>query len=253
MSGLIYRYLFTLVQLVRLLVTGPFSLTGRRELGRLALSVGWLRHSGSLTDVSLDTVTRGAPPVELFGLDANEWNTTTTELAIIAMITRRVGPMRIFEFGTYDGRTTATMLLNAPDTAHAWTIDLPQGRPRSGGDSQPPVGARLLAPRDAARFAGRYTQLTGDSRTFDLSEHLGLTDLIFIDGGHSHEVCLSDSRNALRMVSPRGIILWHDYATAFPGVTRAIDEVAATLPSGRRIVHVAGCSLAVCVPDGFLN
>jgi SAM-dependent methyltransferase len=36
--------------------------------------------------------------------------------------------------------------------------------------------------------------------------------LIFVDGGHCHEDCASDSRHVLRLLKPGGFALFHDYA-----------------------------------------
>jgi hypothetical protein len=83
-------------------------------------------------------------------------------------------------------------------------------------------GARFAG----AAFAGRITQLLGDSATFDYSAYEGKMDFVFVDGSHSYEYVVSDTKTALRLLKPTGgIILWHDYATgAWPGVTQALNE-----------------------------
>ena len=50
---------------------------------------------------------------------------------------------------------------------------------------------------------------------------------------------VSDSRKALQMVKPGGVVLWHDYNSATTGVFRALNELAKALP----LVHLEGTDL----------
>jgi predicted O-methyltransferase YrrM len=235
----VLRYIFTFRRSLTLLMLGPFSASGRKRLGALAYHLGWSKHGGAVQAADIESVV--APrPIELLSLDVNEWNTTNTEMCTLAMIARMVDAQRIFEFGTYDGRTTATMLLNSP-RGHAFTIDLPASVQRNS--KQPDVGARLADPR----FSGRSTQILADTLKHDFSLFFGTVDLIFIDAGHSYECTISDSRNAMKMLKPGGVIIWHDYAGYFPGVTRAVDEMMRHHPD-RRFVHLRGTSLVVSLP-----
>src|SRR5690606_750981 len=89
--------------------------------------------------------------------------------------------------------------------------------------------------------ARRIHQLWGDSRTFDCSPYQGTCDLVFIDACHDYEFAASDTQKALRLVSPTGVVVWHDYMEGWPGVVRAVDELLPTCC----IYHIAGTSLAV--------
>ena len=62
----------------------------------------------------------------------------------------------------------------------------------------------------------------------------------FVDGSHAYSYVVSDSRKALRMCAPGGLILWHDYRgpRRARGVFRGLNELARDLP----LVHVAGTS-----------
>jgi len=110
----------------------------------------------------------------------------------------------IFEFGTYQGRTTYHLAQATPDS-HVTTLDLPiEDNDRYG------------------RFNGCYfrgkpmteriTQLFLDSRDIDVAEHRGKYDFIFVDGGHSYDVVKNDTEKSLEMLKPGGVIAWHDYA-----------------------------------------
>ena len=52
------------------------------------------------------------------------------ELAVLAQAAAAVSPGdEIIEIGTFDGRTTLNLALNAPPTSHIFTLDLPAGAP----------------------------------------------------------------------------------------------------------------------------
>ena len=238
-GGPIARYLFTASRAARVILTGPFTPAGRKSLAALSFHLGWQRHASDLPRVAIDSLVP-AVPVELIEVSHNPWNTTLFEQCVLARIARHVRPVQIFEFGTYDGRTCVNLLINSPTTAHATTIDLPPGV----GDANAERGVRLAG----ERIAGRVTQLFGDCRTHDFSAFAKRIDLVFIDAGHGYESARADTASAMRMVSQRGWIVWHDYAGIFPGVTRAVDELARSAPTGRRFVQVEGSSLAVSMP-----
>ena len=81
----------------------------------------------------------------------------------------------------------------------------------------------------------KVQQLFGDSKAFDETPYVSACDLIFVDGSHAYSYVLSDSRKALRMVKPGGVILWHDYVgPEEEGVFRGLNELARELP----LVHV---------------
>jgi hypothetical protein len=238
-GGPISRYLFTATRAAGVLFAGPWSAGGRKKLAAMSFHLGWQRHPSALPVVSIDSIVP-AVPVELIEVSHNPWNTSLFEQCVLARIARHVGPQRIFEFGTYDGRTCVNLLINSPATANATTIDLPPGV----GDANAERGVRLANPR----VAGRVTQLFGDCRTYDFSGYAKQIDLVFIDAGHGYESTRADTASAMKMVSDRGWIVWHDYAGIFPGVTRAVDELAGAAPPGRRFVQIEGSSLAVALP-----
>ena len=56
------------------------------------------------------------------------------------------------------------------------------------------------------------SQIFADSTKFDFST-LGKFDLIFIDGDHSYDAILSDTKNALGLLKDDfSVIVWHDYS-----------------------------------------
>lgn len=48
--------------------------------------------------------------------------------------------------------------------------------------------------------------------------------MIFVDGSHAYDYVMSDTREAIQMVTKGGVIIWHDYGI-WEGVTRALEEI----------------------------
>ena len=157
----------------------------------------------------------------------------------------------IFEFGTCTGKTTYLLARNAPENAEVITLTLPPDRRSIYVDGEGDArGDRIAALKESAfssffyqgtAVEGRVTQLFADSKAFDETPYLGKCDLIFIDGAHAASYVESDSRKALRMVTPGGLIFWHDYRgpSRSAGVYRTLNQLAKKLP----LRHVAKTSL----------
>jgi hypothetical protein len=167
-----------------------------------------------------------------------------------------VRPARHLEFGTWEGTGACFCLEEC--AAHVWTINLPDGEMvdgRAAYTSTPdvvPEGAAPVVSRDGvdvyqtdsgafighryrqAGFANRVTQIYCDSRAWDIAEYQpGFFDTALIDGGHTDDVVLSDTRKALAVVRPGGLILWHDFCpdpsvfgtmSSVVGVVRTLTE-----------------------------
>jgi predicted O-methyltransferase YrrM len=180
-------------------------------------------------------------------------NVAPNEINVIAALVSASQPQIVFEIGTFDGRTSLNMAANAPASARIYTLDLPAdqagstilpleineelfiNKPSSGGHfTTAPLGKKI-------------TQLYGDSRCFDFSPYIDSVDFMFIDGSHSYEYVVSDTKNALKMVRRGGVIIWHDYVpagfTPFPGVPRALKEFYLTDWRFRGLRHIAGTSI----------
>lgn len=105
-------------------------------------------------------------------------------------------PRRILEVGTYRARTTYALHLNCPQASIvSYDIQVLDSPYRSALLTSPNVQLRH------ASFSGSADALRSESQF----------GLIFVDGSHRIEHVLEDSRLALELVEPGGIIVWHDY------------------------------------------
>ncbi len=192
-------------------------------------------------DAEVTFIGRGTLPVEGGTSDAETW--------VLAVLAKRA--RRLFEFGTATGKTTYLWARNAPPDAEIVTITLGPDQiaeyARGAGDEardvrkaqQESVFERFMY--TGTEVEGRITQLFGDSKHLDETPYVGRFDLVFVDGSHAYSHVVSDSRKALRMCAPGGIVLWHDYRGRHraAGVFRALNELARELP----LVHLAGTTL----------
>lgn len=168
--------------------------------------------------------------------------------AIIAALVAELGARTFFEIGTSLGRTTWTVAHHNPGLS-VLTLDMPLDD--SDGTTAFAIGAddrAYFRPADACGEAFRdtpeaaaITQLWGDSARFDFSPFAGRIDVVYVDGAHTYDYVAADTRAALEMLAPGGMIIWDDYATS-PGVYEYLTRHAADFD--RPLYHVLGTRMA---------
>jgi hypothetical protein len=193
-----------------------------------------------------------AKPIRIVAARKNSGDVNLAELAVLASAAAAASAgEEIIEIGTFDGRTTLNLAVNAPTYLRVFTLDLPpEAAPKF--DLAPGERAYVEKPRSGRRFLDappawasavrRITQLMGDSAAFDWSAHDGRAGLVFVDGSHAYDYVIADSDTALRLVADKGMVIWHDYGV-WEGVTRALEDIEASRHLGLR--HVRGTSLVV--------
>ena len=170
----------------------------------------------------------------------------------------RYKPQRLFEIGTFNGRTTLNMAANSPGDARVFTLDLPKEQINStalklSGRHSPDDKLFIDKSSSGILFSGtdcqpKITQLFGDSAAYDFNLFCKSVDFVFIDGAHSYDYVKNDSAIALKLLHEgHGIIVWHDYDSVWEGVTKALNELYSTVPEFADIRHISGTSLV------FLN
>ena len=161
-------------------------------------------------------------------------NMRISELAILcAFAAGCENGTNLFEIGTFDGRTTLNLALNSPPRCQVHTLDLPPEQDTAFAIEKterhlvdkPQSGARYKSQRTVHPAAvEKIHQLLGDSAAFDYTEYLGSCSLVFVDGSHAYDYVMADTRTAMNLVRPGGVIVWHDYGV-WPGVTKALEEL----------------------------
>lgn len=171
--------------------------------------------------------------------------TRLEELVYLAAATRALQPRKIFEIGTFKGRTTAVFALNAPE-AEILTLDLPSEY--TAGSDYIGTDAELVRTRNLAEFITEYglqdrcTQVLGDSMLFDPRAHAGTVELAFIDGAHTYAHVRNDTEKVAVMMAPHGLVFWHDYGGKgrFRGITDYLHELRERFP----VYRIFGTTLA---------
>ena len=161
---------------------------------------------------------------------------TLTEISSLCNLVAARRPRKVLEIGSFRGLTTLNIAINAPD-AEIHTIDLPQGfdpaSTRFDNNDAGVIRSRGFYYYDGREEAKRIHQHYGDTAAFDYDQIGGGVDLCLIDAAHSYEYVRNDTAKSLPLMSPGGLMLWHDYGRndflADPqdswGVTRFLHEI----------------------------
>lgn len=126
---------------------------------------------------------------------------------------------RVLEIGSFCGRSTVWM---GKSCREIHCIDTWKG------NSTPAVGIDMFPTFNQAvtRHGVAPKVFPHKGKVRDVIAFVpGFFDLIFIDGDHSYEAVKYDIEAALKVLSPGGVLAFHDYdRLADPGVTKAIKE-----------------------------
>ena len=188
--------------------------------------------------------------VDLLETEVKDGNVTFAELVILAQLVQLSKPKRIFEIGTFDGRTSLNFAHSAPPDSCIFTLDLgpkeiEQLKNVAHGDhkyiGKATTGERFLGTPEAKKII----QLWGDSQRFDFSPYYSSIDFILIDASHQYALVLKDSENALKISKPGATIIWQDYNTSWPGVTKALNELYQKDPHFKNLRQIPGTSLVI--------
>lgn len=188
--------------------------------------------------------------VELPTKLSDNGGTRLEELLYLANVTKVLKPKKIFEIGTYTGRTTSIFIMNAPADAVVVTLDLPPEADIENHNSGDYINTdiNLVKRRKLARYVfelglqSRYQQVLCDSMSFDPTPHKGSVELGFIDGAHSYEYVKNDTEKVAEMMSERGLVMWHDYGGK--GRFKPLSDYLESLSQEIPIYRVPETSLA---------
>lgn len=209
----------------------------------------WFQSSRKkLPTVSVDELFPGSADLSIRlerSLPKATGNMTIEELAVIALVCRWLKPSLLFEFGTFNGRTTLNLAANSPDGAKVYTLDIPNPGQALLAAEQEDSDYHLQKQsgsffRDSA-LRDKIEQIWCDSARFDETNLRGQVDFVFVDGAHSFEYVRNDTTKALAMLRPGGAILWHDYCAWYPGVSDYLHSLLPTYP----LKHIEGTHLAI--------
>jgi len=152
------------------------------------------------------------------------------EICSLLSLVRDLRPKTVMEIGTANGGTLLLWTRVVPDDTHLISLDLPEG---DFGDGY----ARWRAPiyRSFAVGSQRIDLVRADSHApsslIEIQQLLNgkLIDFLFIDGDHSYEGAKKDFEMYSPLVSPEGVIAFHDIVHCPPGSRCDVDRLWAEL------------------------
>lgn len=244
------KYLCSVISCLHLFTIGLFSTKGLKTLNEITILFGYdflLEKKWKIPQIDIYENNKDVP-IMLLESFSKKGNVTLLELVVINILIRNHNPNLIFEIGTFDGRTTLNMAANSSAESKIYSLDLPKEQhdsaklPLSPSDSlyikKDISGARYLN----IDKENKICQIYGDSAGFDFSPYFNKIDFVFVDGAHTYEYVLNDTKIALKLLRNNGIILWHDYGVC-DGVTKAMDELYSKNRDLRGVRHIKGTSL----------
>jgi hypothetical protein len=175
---------------------------------------------------------------------------------IICLICKNFNPVKILEFGTFDGRTTTNIAANTKEYAEIITVDLPNElrnktrfplegiNKKDENDELGYIGRKQKRYENYDKYRIKINQMWMDSAEFPVNEYLKYFNFIFVDASHTYENVLNDSNNVFQCIKNRGLILWHDYH-GWPGVTNALNEIYTEAVDIWNYTHIEGTSLVL--------
>ena len=182
--------------------------------------------------------------ITLTDLNPSDGNITPIELVIISLLISTLKPKKVLEIGTFNGRTTINMALNQPKDGEVITIDLPTNKTKL---PLAETEEKYILGKDSYRQThAQIKQIYGDSADYDFTDYIDRIDFMFVDGSHSYEYTMHDSKLAYNLVRRGGYILWHDYGSPYwPGVTEALNELYLGNRDFKSLQHIVGTSLCI--------
>lgn len=175
----------------------------------------------------------------------HDWSLGAAEQIVLQTLVKGRSVTRVFEIGTFNGGTTRVLAEALPPDGRVVTLDLP---PTEFDATQQPngfTGGEVGSAYRQSPAAGKVTQLLADSLKFDAAPYAGGYDLVLVDGGHEFVHGVADTRTALKLVAPGGVVVWDDFVPYWHGLVRGICQEL----EGRRLCRLAGTTFGVYVND----
>lgn len=125
----------------------------------------------------------------------------------LCLLAKALNIKAYFEIGTWVGISAANISGNTSADTKIYTLDIPHDHPEIKIFNIPPEIFGYYS-----KSCANVTHLKADSMYFDFSEYQNKMDLVFVDGNHSFDYVVSDSRNALTLLrDDKSVLTWHDY------------------------------------------
>lgn len=247
------KYFFALFASIYLFVLGFFSGKNRNLIATICRHFGYvpLRYPLIIPVMPIAGIIDENVSVCFSEFAAKDGNINCVELVCLMNLLKKAAPVKIFELGTFDGRTTLNMAINSSPEATVYTLDLAREMIGAAGlhldeGDKPYINKNSCGILFKGKSCERkIVQLLGDTAKYDFSPFYGTIDFIFIDASHSYEYVINDSLIAMKLLGKRkGIVVWHDYDGSWDGVSKALNELYLANEAFKGLKHIENTSLA---------
>ena len=251
------NYWNVLLKLWDIGIRGIFTRNGRYELRKIGNFIHsekkTINESAFVKLVNVSDIVQKHTQLQIHDLEHKDGNTSVLEYFVLGLLACKYNPKRIFEIGTFDGRTTTNFAANTSDSTEIFTLDLPKSKL---GQTAMPIHqweeCYVDKEKSGKRFEGdklkkKIVQLYGDSASFDYSPFINSCDFVFIDGSHMYEYVINDTNMALKLLKPEGgVIIWHDFSSEWDGnVPSALHTFVLKDRRFKKICRIQDTSLAL--------
>jgi predicted O-methyltransferase YrrM len=147
---------------------------------------------------------------------------------VLLALVQSIQPRIMVEIGVNEGLTAQAVLRHVASIEHYYGVDVDaayQFEIPAQRSERPTEPGRLV--KHDPRF---HLVMRGDLMP-------DKADVVFIDGDHGKRAVLADSIWAASIVTPGGLIIWHDYGNPTVEVTGALNRLGS---QGRALHHVEG-------------
>lgn len=201
---------------------------------------------------------KGLPSIDLLelvpGLDETVYpycfmngSSRTVDLALLKALVRKIPRCRYLEIGTLRGESIVNISEIAGECVSVSLSDEDM-KQRGWSDNYLKNNGLFL------KNIPNLKRIGHDSSTFDFST-LGKFDLVFVDGDHSYEGVMEDTRSAFSVLrDENSLIVWHDYGLEYEAprwsvMAGILDGAPAHERS--RIYHVSNTLCAIYTRQNF--
>lgn len=169
-----------------------------------------------------------------------------TDMILLKKLAARYNSCSYLEIGSWRGESLANISENA---SHITTINLPKEEMKKMNMKQEFIDLHGFFSKDIKNI----TEIYHNSKTYDFNNLDSKFDLIFIDGDHSYDGVLSDTKSTFQLRrNKNSIIVWHDYGFSTEKVRYStLKAILDGIPSTchKHLYHVSNTLCAVYFED----
>lgn len=178
-----------------------------------------------------------------------EGTSLITDILLLKKIASQFDSCKYLEIGSWRGESVVNISENA---AHCTTINLPKEEMRNMNLKKEFIDLHGFFSKNLKNVS----EIAHNSKTFNFDELDHDYNLIFIDGDHSYEGVLNDTKKTFNLrKDDKSIIVWHDYGYSpervrFPTLKAILDGVPAS--EHKNLYHVSNTLCAVYIENCHL-